>query len=215
MQKRLYFLRHGETDWNLDGKMQGQQDIPLNSTGREQAYITGQILQHQPIERIVSATLCRAYETANIVNSFLNVPLTQTTDLNELSAGICEGKSLRFISMQYAPLIKDMLDKTNPNRFSLSLPMGESWRDAERRVLDCINDTALTYPEHHILFVSHYGIIQNLLITQLGIDFEQNNCACVSCLYDTQTHQFSQYELVYAGCKNFEDNGANDKPVLF
>lgn len=215
MQKRLYFLRHGETDWNLDGKMQGQQDIPLNSTGREQAYSAGQILQYQPIKRIVSSALSRAYETANIINSFLNVPITQTTDLNELSAGICEGKSLRFISMQYAPLINDMLDKTNPDRFSLSLPNGESWREAEKRVLSCIQNIALAHPEHHILFVSHYGIIQNLLVTQLGTDFETNNCACVSFLYDTQTRQFSQYELVYAGCENFENNRANDKPVLF
>ena len=101
MQKRLYFLRHGETDWNLDGKMQGQQDIPLNSTGRDQAYNAGLVLQHQPIKRIISSALLRAYETASIVNSFFNVPITASADLNEISAGICEGKSFRFISIQY------------------------------------------------------------------------------------------------------------------
>lgn len=215
MQKRLYFLRHGETDWNLDGKMQGQQDIPLNSTGRDQAYNAGLVLQHQPIKRIISSALLRAYETASIVNSFLNVPITASTDLNEISAGICEGKRFRFISIQYAPLLKDMSDKTNPNRFALSLPMGECWQDAEKRVLSCIHETAATCSEDHILFVSHYGIIQKLLETKLNQDFSKNNCACVSCLYDTQTRQFCQYQELYAGCITFEDNSSDETPILF
>lgn len=215
MQKKIYFLRHGETDWNLDGKMQGQLDIPLNSTGREQAYMVGQKLQTQPIEHIVSASLSRAYETANIVNSFLNVPIDKTPDLNEISAGICEGKSLRFISMQYAPLIKEMRDKENPNRFTLSFPMGESWEEAEKRVLSCIHQTTLTTSAYYILFVSHYGIIQKLLETQLDKDFSRENCACIACIYDTQTRQFSQYEEIFIGCETFEDNDVNDKPILF
>ncbi|MBQ6855045.1 MAG: histidine phosphatase family protein [Alphaproteobacteria bacterium] len=199
MYKKLYFLRHGETDWNLSGKLQGWTDIPLNSTGREQAFLTAEKLEKYPINRILSSSLKRAIQTADIINSFLNVPIMINPALKELSYGICEGKNKQFISLQYARLLHDMYDKNNPNRFNLSMPNGETWNQAEKRVLTYLNQTLENCTEEHILIVSHGRIITNLFLTQLKTSIQIGNCGCVSCLYDTNKKTFSTPELILKG----------------
>ncbi|MBR4931441.1 MAG: histidine phosphatase family protein [Alphaproteobacteria bacterium] len=199
MKKKLYFLRHGETDWNLSGKLQGWTDISLNSTGREQAFLSAEKLSALSIECILTSSLKRATQTADIINSFLGVPIIEDSALKELSYGICEGMSKKFISMQYAPLLHDMYDENNPERFNLSLPNGESWNQAETRVLTFLKHVLADSKEENILIVSHGRIITNLFLTQLQTSIQIGNCGCVSCLYDTNQKTFSTPELVLKG----------------
>lgn len=63
----LYLVRHGETDWNLERRIQGSTDIPLNETGREQAARTGALLARRRFDGIASSPLSRAHETAEII----------------------------------------------------------------------------------------------------------------------------------------------------
>lgn len=199
MLKRLYFLRHGETDWNLSGKLQGWTDIPLNSTGREQAFLTAEKLNALPIDYILTSSLKRATQTADIINSFLGVPIIVDSALKELSYGICEGKSKQFVSMQYALLLHDIYDEHNPNRFNLSLPNGESWKQAEIRVLTFLKHILADCKKENILIVSHGRIITNLFLTQLQTSIQIGNCGCVACLYDTNKKTFSTPELILKG----------------
>ncbi len=61
---KIYLIRHGQTDWNIQGKIQGSHDIPLNETGRRQAELLAKGMDSRPVLRIFSSTLTRAMETA-------------------------------------------------------------------------------------------------------------------------------------------------------
>lgn len=88
----FYYLRHGETDWNKNRRAQGQTDIPLNQTGRDQADKARPLLRGQDIRRIIASPLSRAFETAETINRDLNVPLERHEGLMEQAFGPYEGK---------------------------------------------------------------------------------------------------------------------------
>ena len=88
---RLYFIRHGETDWNRERRMQGMVDIPLNEKGRMLAEITAKQLSRIPFDLIISSPLCRAIETARIVTGHADIPLQVDERIRELSWGDWEG----------------------------------------------------------------------------------------------------------------------------
>ena len=83
----FYFLRHGETDWNREGRMMGQTDIPLNATGRAQAERARESAAALGLRAIATSALSRARETAEIVNRDLGLGLTALDDLREVDVG--------------------------------------------------------------------------------------------------------------------------------
>lgn len=88
----FYFLRHGETEWNKKRLAQGQTDVPLNQTGRDQAEQARPLLDGRGITRMIASPLSRAYETAEIINRTLSVPIDRQDDLKERFFGPFEGK---------------------------------------------------------------------------------------------------------------------------
>jgi broad specificity phosphatase PhoE len=93
MARRLFFLtRHGETDWNCEGRWQGHTDIPLNDTGRAQALRVAESLRAAGLSALVSSDLLRARETAEIVAAALGLDLAYVdADLRERTFGVFEG----------------------------------------------------------------------------------------------------------------------------
>ncbi len=87
----LYFIRHGQTDWNKERRMQGQSDIPLNENGREAAIEAGKTLADTKIDLAFSSPLKRAKETAELVLKDRNIPIIEDKRIQEISFGICEG----------------------------------------------------------------------------------------------------------------------------
>ncbi len=90
----FWFLRHGETDWNVQGISQGNVDIPLNATGIAQARAAAGKLRHRGIATIVSSPLSRARVTAEFVGSALGLPVALDSDLREVSFGVQEGQKM-------------------------------------------------------------------------------------------------------------------------
>lgn len=88
----FYYLRHGETDWNLKGLAQGRTDVPLNETGRAQARIACQLIEYLPIATLCSSPLQRALETAQILQEHTGARLEVIEDLAECSWGFREGQ---------------------------------------------------------------------------------------------------------------------------
>src|ERR1035437_4138349 len=88
----ICIIRHGETDWNLSGKLQGHEDIELNNLGREQAIQLAQYFKAEPWDVIVSSPLKRAYETAQIIASHVSVSTVHVVDeIIERSYGSASG----------------------------------------------------------------------------------------------------------------------------
>ena len=72
---KLYLIRHGQTDWNIQGKIQGSHDIPLNDTGRAQAKLVAEGMDSRPVTKIFSSTLMRAVETARMIGDRQHVDI--------------------------------------------------------------------------------------------------------------------------------------------
>ena len=89
----FYFLRHGETDYNLAGRMMGVLDIPLNATGRAQAEKARAAVRAIGFRSVAASPLARAWETASIVSDGLRLAMTPVPDLREVDVGAFEGAS--------------------------------------------------------------------------------------------------------------------------
>lgn len=91
----MYIIRHGETDWNKEKKLQGSIDIPLNDNGRKKAEIAKNALRNVDFGEIYSSPLMRAYETADIIRADRPVSIKTEEDITEISFGECEGIQYR------------------------------------------------------------------------------------------------------------------------
>ena len=88
----IYIVRHGETVWNADKRLQGSMDIELNEIGRELAGETGRNLEDNRFDIIYSSPLIRAYETACLIRGHRNIPIIRDDRLRELCFGVNEGR---------------------------------------------------------------------------------------------------------------------------
>lgn len=89
----LILIRHGQTDWNVARKYQGQTDTVLNDVGRDQMQQVAQVLVSQPLERVVSSPLRRAVDSAEIIALPKSLPISPEPLLMELDLGVWQGKS--------------------------------------------------------------------------------------------------------------------------
>ena len=98
----LALIRHGQTDWNLRGLMQGRTDIPLNATGREQALAAASALSDERWDAVVSSPLVRARETAELISTGLGVPLGGSyEELVEQDFGAAEGTPVSELDVRW------------------------------------------------------------------------------------------------------------------
>src|ERR1700710_1814696 len=98
---RIIAVRHGETSWNVDARIQGQLDIQLNDTGRWQARRVGQALVAEPLAAIYSSDLGRAHETAHAIGQAAGVPVVAHPGLRERRFGRFEGKTFDEIAQNW------------------------------------------------------------------------------------------------------------------
>jgi broad specificity phosphatase PhoE len=149
------FLRHGQTDWNLAGRIQGHTDIALNATGREQARVAALRLKNRGIDRIVSSPLQRAFATARAVADLLDVPLHEDAALKERSYGAFEGRIRDEIRIEYG------IPPDEPIR-AIVPPDAEPWNATCDRARSVVCRWLDAHPGDALLFVSHDGIFRVL-----------------------------------------------------
>lgn len=152
----LWIVRHGETDWNASGRIQGWHDVPLNNRGRQQAQILADALQGIPFIAIVSSDLRRASETAAILQCRLGAQLIYDADLRERCFGSMEG------------LTREDSDRRYPS----GAPDVES-REALRRRARCfLERTRNRFTNGRVICTTHGGMIRCLLevLGHTGID---------------------------------------------
>lgn len=160
---KIYIMRHGETDWNIQKRLQGRTDIPLNENGRDLARITAEALKDVPFDLAVSSPLARALETAEIVIGDRNVPVLTDERLIEISFGDFEG----MISGKENYEIPDT-EFSNfflaPDKY-LPPPHGEDIRSLGRRTNAFMDDflNREEYQEKTILITTHGGAMRGLL----------------------------------------------------
>ena len=167
----VYFVRHGETDWNLERRLQGQHDIPLNSHGRIQAAQSGGILRDL-FERdrlraadldYVSSPLGRARETMELMRTGLGLPRQEyrvDPRLMEMSFGRWEGFTYEELKLREA----ESLAAREKDKWGFVLPQGESYEQLVVRVRDWYESV-----ERDTVVAAHGGVCR-ALIAHLGIE---------------------------------------------
>jgi phosphoserine phosphatase len=161
---RIYLARHGQTDWNLEGRTQGQTDTPLNATGRRQAGELKVQMAGIALDAIYSSTLSRSRETAEIVHG--NTPVTNLSGLRERNFGKFQGR------LESDPQTGPEFQKRRTVADD-SLDGGESLNVFFDRVRAVIDGIRKQRPSGTILIVGHLETNRMILRNLLGLTAEQ------------------------------------------
>lgn len=165
---KITFVRHGQTDWNLEGKLQGVTDIPLNSRGIDEAKSLKNRIKNE-YKEIISSPLKRAYKTATIINEKLKLPINTEPLLVERDFGELVGKPKSYDNI--------MANSCDINGL-------ESMESVRSRILTFLQ-TIVNRGRGHYLVVAHGGVIVTLLsiISKGEITWENSpikNCSLTS-----------------------------------
>jgi broad specificity phosphatase PhoE len=148
---QLCLIRHGQTDWNLEGRYQGQSDVPLNQTGLAQAQSLAEQLKEQTFAAIYASDLMRARQTVEPVAKMFGITIQVEPRLREINQGEWEGVLVEDIKARYAELWSQRtVDPAN-----IRPPGGETVGEVATRVYAALDDIARLFPTERVLVVSH------------------------------------------------------------
>lgn len=154
---RLYIIRHGETDWNTAGRLQGQTDTQLNENGIRLAGITAEGMKDIPFDLCITSPLKRARQTAEIVLGDRKVPIVEDTRIREISFGSWEGLGCRAANFEI-PVSLEEFDRfyTDPFHFQPA-DDGETVAEVCKRTREFLEELVQTpdYQDKTILIASH------------------------------------------------------------
>ncbi|UUI03851.1 histidine phosphatase family protein [Oceanobacillus jeddahense] len=162
----ICMIRHGETNWNKEKRIQGNTDIPLNETGKSQAEVCCAAAKQFEPTVLITSPLARAKVTAEIINKDLRLPLHEMKAFVERSYGDAEGMTIEDRN-RYFPDRED-------------IPNVETFEDLKQRGLKGLEEVCERYPDERVLIVSHGALINSLLSViskgelGTGITFLQN-----------------------------------------
>ena len=155
---RIIAIRHGETTWNVDTRIQGHLDIPLNAIGRLQAARMALALKEEPITAVYASDLARAWETAEYLGRARGLPVNPETGLRERGFGDFEGKTFAEIEA----LLPDQSRRWRKRDPEFAPAGGESLVHLNQRVVEAAERLAARHPGELIALVGHGGVMDVL-----------------------------------------------------
>lgn len=150
---KFYVIRHGQTNWNKEGRIQGKTDIELNEEGIEQAKEARKILENYPIDIIVASPLKRARKTAEIINETKHVPIIFEKALEERGFGEFEGKIGKEVQDEI--WCSKILDNYNLNKEYKGV---ETIQSLCHRVWGLLDNLKQDYADKNVLLVIHGAV---------------------------------------------------------
>lgn len=151
----LILIRHGETDWNVEHRIQGHLDIPLNGAGLSQAEAIGERFREMNIDVLVSSDLCRAMQTMQPIAEARGLPIVRDARLRERHLGVLQGKT-REEAQQVAP---EAFEVFRSRATDAVLDEGESLTTFADRVIDALRELTQTHENKRIVAVTHGGVL--------------------------------------------------------
>lgn len=166
----IYFARHGETDWNVEKRIQGTTDIPLNENGILQAKKLAELLVEQqlPIKKVYTSPQKRAEETARIAADAMGAACIAIDELREMDLGQWEGSNWEVIEGENSEVYRAWIK----NKRYVHTPGGESYNELLKRTLDAAA-YILANETEDVLVVSHSAVIMVLRCYITGMAFEK------------------------------------------
>lgn len=181
MSCQVYLIRHGRTAWNVEERLQGHTDIPLNEEGESQAYLLKEKLKNIQFSAVFSSDLSRANRTASIVLNSQKVEIIKTPALRERYMGVWEGR----LASELTSWFKEQALSTD--NFSQDAYLSYKWQndiesyaEVYQRLRDLLVRESISHQGSTILVSSHGGVLRALLYQldfHSGLRWEVSNCA--------------------------------------
>jgi broad specificity phosphatase PhoE len=163
MNTTIIFIRHGLTDWNEEGRWQGNEDIPLNATGIAQAKALGRRLANWPIQTLYSSDLKRAAQTAAILGKAVDLQPIHDRSWRERDVGAFQGLTWEEIEIQYPIEFQDM------RAGIIDPPHGEDSHALHHRAVTAFSMLAARHSGQMVAVVTHGGFLHTTLLHVLGL----------------------------------------------
>ena len=161
----LILVRHGETQLNKEGRIQGVNDLPLTTTGRSQARALAKALAEDVPFWLYTSPLPRALETCRIVSETLQVSAAEVEGLKEADVGGLEGLTGQEMRQQYAEFAR----RWNRDSGATQMPGGESLLQVQQRACLAVKDLMEKHPDDTVVAVTHNFVIQTLICKVLDM----------------------------------------------
>ncbi len=156
---KIYITRHGETHWNTERRMQGQNNSPLTVLGEKQAGWLSKKLKDASIDVIYSSSLMRALSTAYILRDHREIQVIPNNDLREIYLGCWQGRLTEDVEREY-PEQHRCFWKAAQDYVPVD---GESFLELTERVKKCFDEILSSHPDENVLIVAHAVVLKALL----------------------------------------------------
>ncbi len=167
---KLYLIRHGETAWNAEGRIQGHSDIELNARGLEQARLLAAHMSGEgAFDALYASPLRRAFHTATLVGAALKLPVIPDARLIERSLGQLEGLTMPEIQEKFP----DVYHAWHNGGVRPHIPDEEARETFIARTRGFLQDVRAKHREGRVVAITHGGTINMLLMTGLNLDPER------------------------------------------
>ncbi|MGE5140642.1 MAG: histidine phosphatase family protein [Rudaea sp.] len=168
---KIYVVRHGETDWNVEGRVQGWTDTPLNAKGLAQArLIAARLGQEKGFAAIYSSPLQRAWRTAEDIAGTVGLSPVAEPRLKERCLGMIEGHTFLEIEQQHPELYRRW--RQDPRR--VALPGEEARETFQDRIRGLLEELQARHPDGRIILVTHGGTLAMIVATVIQLDVERH-----------------------------------------
>ncbi len=165
---QLVCVRHGLTNWNAEGRIQGQLDIPLNPQGEAQAQALADALQEEAVDQVFCSDLQRCRQTLAPLLARRGLPVQWHTGLRERSFGEFQGQTWA----ELAEREPEAVQRWRARDPVFAAPGGESLSAFSERVLSVVRQLAAQHAGRHLLLVTHGGVLDCLYRAALGLDLQ-------------------------------------------
>jgi broad specificity phosphatase PhoE len=165
---RCFIVRHGQTEWNTEGRIQGHTDIGLSERGRQQASAVARRLTQVPIDVAYTSDLSRASETARIILEGRNVPLYSTPQLRERYFGVFERLTVEERRTRYPKMFADSL----VNDLDFAPTGGETIRQTSTRIAALVAKLREHHQDETVLVVGHGGSLRSVVVALMSLPLE-------------------------------------------
>lgn len=163
--QQIFLVRHGETQWNAERRLQGQSNSPLTEQGQQQAKRVGERVAAYGITHIISSDLGRAKQTAEIIAEFTGCPVSTDPRLRELNMGVLETRKLAELTAEEEQWRHSLINGSPQGR----IPGGETMAEAAERMHQALNACRELPAGSRVLLVSHGMALGTLINTLLGL----------------------------------------------
>jgi len=167
-ETEIILIRHGETKWNSQQRMQGHSNSDLSSVGQAQIQALGQWMKNVPFDHIYSSDSQRAKQTAEAISQFSEHELKIDLRLREKNLGVFEGLTSEEARERHPEVFR--LFKTAGSKYVID--EGESTQQLQDRALEIVNEIRIKHPEERVLLVTHGGFIRVVMKHSLGLSLE-------------------------------------------